>query len=308
MKIYILLTIAALSAALTGCEVMLGDTEGGGVLPMPRSELSRDALRFMPVLDTIYVLGDTYIEISLKEQRARLYKRDGFYKEYKISTGNAGVKEGIATRTGIFTVQSKSTLAISKLFDDAKMFHWVGFDGNIGFHGLEGRGYYWSLGVRPSSHGCVRIGREDAKDLYSRVKIGAPVMVYSEKPARVFKFAKRSEIDMSRAEFIESRNKLNEQLLNLRLDGLYKGYYYKVAKKVLVMDGATKLKPGGFAVGSAGRIAPAQDIPLPEIERSPSAGDALFLTRRYRRGDDSLRLKEIVEAGKHLGKSAKKKN
>jgi lipoprotein-anchoring transpeptidase ErfK/SrfK len=50
---------------------------------------------------------------------------------------------------------------------------WIGFDGSVGFHGTKDLD---SLG-RAASHGCVRMDPKDVKDLYSRLRIGTPVLV-----------------------------------------------------------------------------------------------------------------------------------
>ena len=141
---------------------------------------------YLPLRDTVYILSDKYILVSLKHQNATMYFRNDSSFTFKISSGNGNLNKGIFTPTGIYTVQSRSTVAISKQFENCELYNWVGFNGNIGFHGLKGNGYYWNLGVRASSHGCVRMSREDGEILYKKAKIGTPVMVYDDEPARVF--------------------------------------------------------------------------------------------------------------------------
>lgn len=134
--------------------------------------------------DTIHLLGDSYLLLSLKKQRVTVIIRGSRDTvQFPVSTGNAMLDKGVNTPPGLYTVQSKSTKAISKQFDDAELFSWVGFNGNIGFHGLKGSGYYSSLGIRPSSHGCVRISREDGAKLFKLVRTGTPVIVYDKEPA-----------------------------------------------------------------------------------------------------------------------------
>ena len=119
---------------------------------------------YIPTKDTVYLLGDNYIEIVLKKQRAILNRKNDSAIIYKISSGNDKIPKGQETPDGLYTVQSKSPMAISKQFKNAELYHWIGYNGNVGFHGLKGNGYYNTLGIRPSSHGCVRIAREDAED------------------------------------------------------------------------------------------------------------------------------------------------
>jgi lipoprotein-anchoring transpeptidase ErfK/SrfK len=50
---------------------------------------------------------------------------------------------------------------------------WIGFNGSVGFHGTKDLA---SLG-RAASHGCVRMDPKDVKDLYTRLRVGTPVIV-----------------------------------------------------------------------------------------------------------------------------------
>jgi lipoprotein-anchoring transpeptidase ErfK/SrfK len=50
---------------------------------------------------------------------------------------------------------------------------WIGFNGSVGFHGTKDLA---SLG-RAASHGCVRMDPKDVKDLYTRLRVGTPVVV-----------------------------------------------------------------------------------------------------------------------------------
>lgn len=217
---------------------------------------------FAPVKDTIYVLGDEYIEICLKSQTAKLIKRNGETYEYKISSGNPYISKGMETTPGIFTVQSKSQKAISRQFDNAELFWWVGFNGNIGFHGLAGNGYYHHLGVRPSSHGCVRISREDGKDLYDRVKIGTPVMVYKNEPARVLAFADWDLFAKSSSTILITDNSELNKVFKKRLENLYSGKAYTKNKYRIFIDGATRLRNLRIDVGEFEKVSYMQEIPF----------------------------------------------
>lgn len=139
-------------------------------------------------LDTLFVLDTNFIEVRLDSQAVFLHRRNGTVKKFLCSTGNKKIHKAIETTEGIYCVQTKSPIAISRQFDSTKMYFWVGFDGNIGFHGLDGKGYYRFLGKRPSSHGCIRMAREDAEWMFHNVPIGTPVMVNGGNAARCFAF------------------------------------------------------------------------------------------------------------------------
>ncbi len=114
------------------------------------------------------------IVINLADQR--LYAFDGgggIIAEYLISSG----KGGNSTPKGDFSIKNKSVQAYSKKYS-ATMTHWMAItaDGAYGIHGLLGQSYYKLLG-RPASHGCIRLAREDAKELFSMAAVGTPVSI-----------------------------------------------------------------------------------------------------------------------------------
>ena len=177
---------------------------------------------FLPRKDTVFISGDEYISICLKTQTATLNRRNDSNLVFPISSGNENIEKGIKTTPGIFTVQSKIRLGISKQFNDAELINWIGFNGNIGFHALKGNGYYYTLGKRPSSHGCVRISREDSDTLYQYVKVGTPVIVYEETPARILAFL--NDIYKHTQFKILSDNINLKTDISSRLENLYSGF------------------------------------------------------------------------------------
>jgi hypothetical protein len=144
--------------------------------------MSRTFLSDSCVTDTVYTAADSWLDLDLTTQMLRCHRRNNTCDSFRVSSGNAAINKGIDTRPGIYCIQSKNKVQISKQFDDAKMLWWMQFNGNIGFHGLEGNGYYRYLGVRPSSHGCVRMRREDAQTLYSSISAGTPVVIHRGLP------------------------------------------------------------------------------------------------------------------------------
>lgn len=232
-------------------------------------------LAYEKIKDTIYVLGDSYVEVCLDSQLAVVTLRSGDQYEYKISSGNPNISKGMETTSGVFTVQSKSPKAISKQFNDAELFHWVGFKGNIGFHGLAGNGYYGHLGKRPSSHGCLRISREDGKELYGKVKLGTPVMVYRGEPARVFAFADWQSYANSNSILISKDARQVNNTLNKRLEHLYNGKAHIYNHSKVFLDGSTVTKNSNIEAGLSSKIAPKQELPLYEIEFATTLSDKL---------------------------------
>lgn len=232
-------------------------------------------LKYEPVRDSVYVLSSNYIEIDLSKQLAYLISRQHDTIIYKISSGNAFISQGIETTTGIFTVQSKSEKAISKQFNDAELFYWIGFNGNIGFHGLKGNGYYGYLGKRPSSHGCVRISREDGKDIYKRVKRGTPVLVHKGNPARVFTFADSSLLVSNSAVLLSSLNSFDRKNIDRRLDNLYNGKAHILNNRQLILDGTSVIRGYRISVGESEKIAATQEIPIHTFKPTVATKDRI---------------------------------
>ncbi|MGC9078829.1 MAG: L,D-transpeptidase [Candidatus Kapaibacteriota bacterium] len=182
---------------------------------------------FIPLKDTLYFLGYDYIEINLKSQLAFHITRSGDTDTVKISSGNKYLSKAIETPTGLFAVQNKAPIQISRQFENAEMLNWIGFNGNIGFHGLKKTGYYSHLGRRPSSHGCVRMSNEDGVRWYQKIKNGTPVLVYHSNPIRILKFADYKEFNPEKDVVITTGNKGFYKFLNFRLDNILKGEHFR---------------------------------------------------------------------------------
>lgn len=155
---------------------------------------SQTAMEVIPtslheVTDTVFVLCDQYIVVDLDKQWMYLHRRNDSTVAYPVSSGNPRIEDGMHTPRGLYTVQTKNPLGISRQFDNARLWHWIGFNGNIGFHGLDGRGYYRYLGKKASSHGCLRMAREDIKTLFYMVPYGTPVLVHNERAVVNLAFA-----------------------------------------------------------------------------------------------------------------------
>ncbi len=233
----------------------------------PIEELDFLPIQNIRIKDTIFVQGNAFVEISLKEQLCRLYLKDTNnntnYKVYKISSGNPNIPEGLETSTGLFSVQTKNPLGISKQFNNAELHNWVGFNVNFGIHGLAGNGYYRYLGHKTSSHGCVRISREDGKELYDNVIFGTPVLVYSEEPAIALKFID-TITTLSKYYVLPANAQTHNPIIKQRLQNIYNGLLLQNDKKLL-MTGETIIRWGGYRIGNANSIPYKQKIINPQI-------------------------------------------
>jgi len=58
----------------------------------------------------------------------------------------------------------------------------------VGFHSLNGTGYYGNLG-KYISHGCIRMKHEDAKKLFKDCPLGTLVLATKGYSSRIVAFA-----------------------------------------------------------------------------------------------------------------------
>lgn len=186
--------------------------------------------KYYSIKDTIYTLADHIIEVYLPEQKIYLHFRDGKTLEFKCSTGDKRLDKGVETPEGIFVIKNKARKIYSTQFDSTLMLNWMGFNFNIGFHALEGNSYYRHLGKRVSSHGCIRISREDSEYFYKIIEIGTPVFIHSGKSARIVAFTANHK-DYK----LYFSKKLND-VLNKNLKYLHNGLYINKKEPVVISD------------------------------------------------------------------------
>jgi hypothetical protein len=251
-------SLAALSGGIDGAVVEAAQLEGedssatsSGIGP------SRLILSHLKVRDTVYTTDSVYLEVDLSKQNVTVRRRDGSSQSFLISSGTPYIREGMATPAGIFTVQNMTPMALSRQFNNARLHHWIGVQGGVGFHGLDGSGYYGYLGVRPSSHGCIRMAREAIKTMYGMVHPGAIIMVHNGDPARVVAFC--DPRDTVGADLIDSASVFNRALGKERLQALMEGRAFIEPRPRLVHLAHQRLR-WGMGMERASRI-PRQQLP-----------------------------------------------
>lgn len=200
--------------------------------------------------DTLYTLKESFIEIDLSKQMGYFVTKDSIY-EFKISSGNKNLYKGIETKEGIFVIQSKAKKIYSRQFDSTAMLNWMGFNFGIGFHALYGNSYYKYLGEKKSSHGCLRISREDAETLFPKVEYGTPVHVHSGRSAVKLAFGNPNE-----KYFYLSFTMLKDEI-HKRLQALYHGNYYSEVRYKLII-GRGNIFHSGLPIGNSDLISPWQ--------------------------------------------------
>jgi len=119
------------------------------------------------------------IEVSISEQKVRIYDHDTLIKEWIVSTG-----ENDSTPRGDFVIQNRGEWFYSEKYQQGAMW-WVSFKdwGIYLFHSVpmdRNRNIIQEEADKlgsPVSHGCVRLKVEDAKWIYDNIPQGTPVHI-----------------------------------------------------------------------------------------------------------------------------------
>ncbi len=210
---------------------------------------------FCYLKDTLFTLKPYYIEVNLKTQKGYLHSRRGMTKTFDISSGTDRLEDGINTKEGIFVIKAKLPQWYSRQFDSTLMLNWMGFNGGIGFHALPTSGYYHYLGKRKSSHGCIRLSRKTARDLYNLLELGTPVLIHSGGNALTVAFTEPTD---SRLFYYGSYRRVYN-IVRQKLDALYGGYFFIRTKMHLIID-FNNVGHAGLPPGSSGKILKRQII------------------------------------------------
>ena len=208
---------------------------------------------FRYLKDTLFTLKPYFIEVNLKTQKGYLHSKRGGIKSFDISSGTDRLEDGVNTKEGIFVIKAKLPQWYSRQFDSTLMLNWMGFNGGIGFHALPTSGYYRYLGKKKSSHGCIRISRKTAKELYEIIDLGTPVIVHSGSNALTVAFTEPTDPLL----FYYKSYKSVSNLVSKKLDALYGGNYFIQYKKHIILD-FENVGHAGLSAGSSLKILPRQ--------------------------------------------------
>ncbi|MFA5011333.1 MAG: L,D-transpeptidase [Ignavibacteria bacterium] len=170
--------------------------------------------------DTVYTDKDSWLELRIDQQMLYQHFRDGRVFKYPISSGNKYLSRSVESRPGLFAIFHKTEKHESSQYNGAEMYFFMPFNQGIGFHSLNGTGYYGSLGVRPSSHGCIRMRHEDVRKVFKDSPLGTLVLAHNGKTARTVGFAPKEFSTTDSLTKDEEKLLLAENLHNI-LDGKY---------------------------------------------------------------------------------------
>ncbi|MCU0372664.1 MAG: L,D-transpeptidase [Ignavibacteria bacterium] len=181
--------------------------------------------------DTVYTDKDCWLELRIDQQMLYQHWRDGRVEKYPISSGNKYLSRSIESRPGLFAIFHKTERHESSQYVGAEMYHFMPFNQGIGFHSLNGTGYYGNLGVRPSSHGCIRMRHDDVRKVFRECPLGTLVLAHNGFTARVVGFAPEDYSDTVDYSKDEAKYYLAENLYNV-----LNGNYFVSERKYFVIN------------------------------------------------------------------------
>jgi L,D-transpeptidase catalytic domain len=206
--------------------------------------------------DTVYTDSELWLELRIDKQMLYAHYRDGRILSYPVSTGQPYASKSVESRPGLYAIFLKEEVHLSSQFNNARMNYYMPYNMGIGFHGLPGTGYYGHLGVRPSSHGCIRMRNEDVRVLFKQCDIGTLVLSHKGKSTRIVAFAPegfKNDAEYSKDDY--------HSMLAYNLASLIEGKYFINPPKRFVLDGKV-IPRSGINVSTTDNIPEKQLLPF----------------------------------------------
>ncbi len=205
--------------------------------------------------DTIYTADNLWLEFRIDQQRLYVHYRDGRTITYPVSSGIPGAHKSVDSRPGLFAIFHMNEAHKSSQFQ-SQLNYFMAFNMGVGFHGLPGTGYYVHLGVRPSSHGCIRMRNEDVRELFRQCKIGTLVLSHKGHTNRIIAFAPegfKNDAEYTKEDYLN--------MLAYNLGSIMEGKYFISPPKRFIIDG-TIIPKSGVNVLSTTNIPEKQMLPF----------------------------------------------
>ncbi|WP_225668340.1 L,D-transpeptidase [Bradyrhizobium hereditatis] len=166
-------SVAAVSQADAAAMFYWQDSEPGYYRPMPivqprKPKTRRPAAKTEAVRETnAKPQGPLIINVSIEQQKLRVYDAKGLFAESPVSTG----MKGHSTPMGVFSVIQKHKMHRSNIYSGAPMPYmqritWSG----VALHAGVLPGY-------PASHGCIRMPTAFAMKMWNWTRMGARVII-----------------------------------------------------------------------------------------------------------------------------------
>ena len=124
-------------------------------------------------------IGTTYIEIDMKEQKLYYIEEGVVYLETDVVTGC--VQRGMATPEMVCYVYNKKQDAVLRGADyRSPVDYWIPVYGGIGIHDAGWRTKFGGeIYIKDGSHGCINTPLKKVAELYERIEVGIPVVIYN---------------------------------------------------------------------------------------------------------------------------------
>ncbi len=225
--------------------------------------------------DTVYTTLDCWLELRIDQQMLYQHWRNGKVTTYPVSTGNKYLSRSVESRPGLFAINYKNPHHLSSQYNNADMYHFMTFNQGIGFHSLDGTGYYYALGKTPSSHGCIRMRHEDAAKLFRECPLGTLVLAHSGYTARTVGFAPKDfeyEQKPSKEEF--------KIMLAKNLYNILSGNYYTKERYYIVIDPSV-IPTSGVYISYDKKIPERQKLPKTTYRINSTYIDRLKVNKEY---------------------------
>ena len=168
----------ALLLAVTACvpDTKIADTGSAQSLAISKPFFLNPPEQIIPpppVMKVGQILSSgIVIVVSKASQEMHVFRYGNLWKTTKVSTG----KRGKETPSGVFAILQKREEHYSNLYDGAPMpfMQRLTWDG-IALHAGAVPGY-------PASHGCVRMPREFASELFEKTAYGSTAVIIVDQP------------------------------------------------------------------------------------------------------------------------------
>ena len=123
-------------------------------------------------------LGNTYIEVNMKDQMLYYYVDGKLNMDMPVVTGNINRSRG--TPTGIYNVYNKRYHTYLRGVGYVSYVnYWLGVDKGVGIHDANWRDEFGEeIYKRDGSHGCINCPEEKVSKLWEVVDVGTPVVLY----------------------------------------------------------------------------------------------------------------------------------
>lgn len=124
------------------------------------------------------VIGNTYIEVDMGEQKLFYFEKGNCLLESDVVTGNAAKKYNTPQMVCFVNNKQKNRTLRGEGYASFVNF-WMPIKGNYGIHDATWRGKFGgSIYKTAGSHGCVNMPYAKMKELFDMVEIGTPVVLY----------------------------------------------------------------------------------------------------------------------------------